>query len=155
MNNNDTLRKIRYIFDYSDGQIVRLFSQGNLDVSRDIVQQWLARDEHEMFKEMTDRKLAHFLNGFIIEHRGKKDDKEPIAELELNNNMIMRKIKIALNLKVEEMVDIYKLADFEVSKHEINAIFRKPTQNQYRVCQNQFLRNFLMGLQLKHRPVTE
>jgi len=100
---------------------------------------------------MTDRQLAHFLNGFIIEHRGKKEGPEPIAELELNNNIIMRKIKIALNLKVEDMVEIFKEADFEISKHEINAIFRKPTQNQYRKCHNQFLRNFLMGLQLKHR----
>jgi len=49
MNNNDTIRKLRYIYDYSDGQIIRLYAQGNLEVSRDTVQQWLVRDDHEHF----------------------------------------------------------------------------------------------------------
>jgi len=42
--------------------------------------------------------------------------------------------------------------DMHISKHELSAIFRKPGQKQYRECKDQFLRNFLYGLQFKERP---
>ena len=75
-----------------------------------------------------------------------------IAEKTLNNNLILRKLKIALNLKAEDIIAVLNLADLYISKHELSAFFRKPTQKQYRMCKDQFLRNFLHGLQLKHRP---
>ena len=75
----------------------------------------------------------------------------PKPEKTLNNNLILRKIKIALALRDDDMVDILKLADLKVSKHEISALFRKETQSQYRQCKDQFLRNFLFGMQKKYR----
>jgi uncharacterized protein YehS (DUF1456 family) len=44
------------------------------------------------------------------------------------------------------------LRGFRLSKHELSAFFRNPTQPQYRECKDQVLRNFLMGLQMKYRP---
>ena len=69
----------------------------------------------------------------------------------MNNNLIFRKLKIALNLRDTDIVDILDLAELRVSTHEINAFFRKPTQRQYRECQDQILRNFIYGLQIKYR----
>ena len=69
----------------------------------------------------------------------------------MNNNIIFRKLKIALNLRDDDILALFKLADLEVSKHEISALFRKPEQIQYRECKDQFLRNFIYGMQLKHR----
>ena len=65
--------------------------------------------------------------------------------------MIFRKLKIALNLKDEDILEILKLVDLRIGKHELSAFFRNPSQSQYRPCQDQFLRNFLHGMQLKYR----
>jgi len=151
MNNNDVLRKIRYTFDYSDDQMMEIFAQADLTVSREQVCNWLKSDEDENFVSLHDKMLATFLNGFINLKRGKREGEQPKPEKTLNNNLILRKIKIALALRDEDMVNILQLADLKVSKHEINAFFRKPGQSQYRLCLDQFLRNFLYGMQLKYR----
>jgi len=94
----------------------------------------------------------HFLNGFIVIRRGKLENKALINEERLNNNKVLRKLKIALQLRDEDLQHIFKLADVEISKHEINAFFRNPEHEQYRLCKDQYLRSFLKGLQLKYHP---
>ena len=65
------------------------------------------------------------------------------------------KLKIALNLKAEDVLEIMELAGLSISKHELSAFFRKPDHKHYRQCKDQIMRNFLMGLQLKLRPKEE
>lgn len=150
MNNNDILRRIRYTFNFEDSKMCDLFEKGGNSATRALVSDWLKREEDPAFKDLTDRTLAKFLNGLIIEKRGKKDDIIPIAEDVLNNNIILRKLKIALNLKDEDILAILQLADFRLSKHELSAFFRQPNQSQYRACQDQIMRNFLHGLEKKY-----
>ena len=69
-----------------------------------------------------------------------------IIATSLNNNIILRKLKIALTLTDDDIIEILALADLSVSKHEISALFRNPTHKHYRLCKDQFLRNFLDGL---------
>ena len=151
MNNNDIIRKIRYIFDYNDSKMLNIFKSAGKDVSISQLSNWLKKDDDENFVGIYDKDLAYFLNGFINEKRGKKEGELPKAEKTLTNNIILRKLKIALNLQVEDIVNILKLAGLTFSKHEISAFFRKPEQKQFRKCKDQFLRNFLYGLQLKNR----
>ena len=155
MNNNDIFRRIRYTFDYTDEQIIGLFDLGGIATTRSEISAWLKKDDDADQKSLYDINLAAFLNGFIITHRGRKDGEQPKPEKSLTNNMIFRKLKIALNLKEEDIMHAFDLADFKVSKHEISAIFRKPTQKQYRLCKDQFLRNFLLGIQLKYRSKSD
>ena len=152
MNNNDILRRLRYTFELTDMQVIQLFSEGGLICSREQISKWLKKDEDEEFAPIYDIDLAAFLNGFIASRRGKKDGEQPKPEKSLNNNAIFRKLRIALNLKDEEILEILSLADFNFSKSELSALFRKPEQDKYRVCKDQVLRNFLMGLQIKFRP---
>ncbi len=151
MNNNDVLRKIRYTFDYGDEKMIKIFFSGGLEVNRETLSAWLKKDDDPAFVGIYDKQLASFLNGFINLKRGKRDGPQAKAEKTLNNNLILRKIKIALNLRDEDMVDLLRLAGFKFSKHEINAFFRKPGQSQYRRCLDQVLRNFLFGMQKKYR----
>jgi uncharacterized protein YehS (DUF1456 family) len=65
------------------------------------------------------------------------------------------KLKIALNLKADEVIDIMQAADFRMSKHELSAFFRKPEHKHYRECKDQILRHFLKGIQLKFRGDAE
>lgn len=64
----------------------------------------------------------------------------------LTNNDILKKIRVALELKDEDVVKILKLADFEITKSELNALYRKPDHANYKECGDQLLRNFLNGL---------
>ncbi len=152
MNNNDILRRLRYAFDISDDNMIKIFSLAELETTRPEVSDWLKKDDNPVQKKLHDVKLATFLNGFITHKRGKKDGPMPIPEKQLTNNLILRKLKIALDYKDTDVLDIFDIAEFDISKHELSAFFRKPGQKQYRECKDQFLRNFLFGLQRKFRP---
>ena len=151
MTNNDIIRQLRYIFDFSDEQMIAIFSAADHSVTRDQVIQWLNNNEEEQLFFMNSE-LNLFLDGLINEKRGKRPDYKKTIDKELTNNNILRKLKIALNLKDFEMIKIFKLADVNIGKHELSAFFRNPKQRQYRDMGNQYLRNFLHGLQLQLRP---
>lgn len=153
MTNNDILRRIRYCFDLSDSKMMAVFKQGGYPATRAEISDWLKKEDDEAFEKLNDRLLAIFLNGLIIEKRGKKDGVTPKPETRLNNNMIFMKLKIALNLKAEDVLDILALADFKLSKHELSAFFRKPGHKHYRECKDQVMRHLLRGIQLKYRDV--
>lgn len=152
MKNNDVLRQLRYIFNYSDDQMMAIFGEVDAHFPREVISAWLKKEDDESLQEMKDIELATFLNGFINLKRGKKEGPQAAPEKELNNNIIFRKLKIALNFKDIDILEVLDLVDLKVSKHELSALFRNPNQSQYRPCQDQFLRNFLYGLKMKFRP---
>jgi uncharacterized protein YehS (DUF1456 family) len=149
--NNDVLRRVRYIFNLSDSAMIAVFGLADCAVSREQVSDWLKKEEDPAYKPCSDRQLASFLNGLIIDKRGKKEGPQPPPEKQLNNNLIFLKLKIALNLQADDVYEIMNLANFSLSKHEISAFFRKPEHVNYRKCKDQVLRNFLQGLALKYR----
>jgi len=65
---------------------------------------------------------------------------------EMTNNDIMKKLRVALKLRDEDIVKICSLVDFAVTKSEIGALYRNPNHPKYMECGDQFLRNFLNGL---------
>ena len=152
MTNNDILRRLRYTFDLNDNQVIDIFALAGLEVNRAQISEWLKKDDDPDYKPIYDPQLAFFLTGFIIYKRGKKEGEDPKSEKKLNNNIVFRKLKIALSLKDEDITEILELVDFRMSKHELSAFFRNPTQNQYRPCKDQVLRNFIHGLQVRYHP---
>ena len=155
MINNDVIRRIRYIFELSDSKMIEIFALADCEVPRAQISDWLKKDDDEAFQPINDKQLAIFLNGFINLKRGKKEGVQPPPEKSLNNNIVFRKLKIALNLKDVDILDILESVDVHISKHELSAFFRNPTQEQYRLCKDQILRNFIYGLQLKYRDILE
>ena len=151
MTNNDILRRIRFIFDLSDSQMIATFAKADTQVTREQVSDWLKTDDKPDFKALSDPLLATFLNGFINKKRGKKEGLQPEPEARLNNNIIFRKLKIALDFKEENILQTLQLAGFPLSKHELSALFRRQDHHNYRECQTQILRNFLKGLQISLR----
>lgn len=155
MTNNDILRRIRYTFDFDDLKMIELFKLADHDTNREEICDWLKKEDDPEWEEITDKELAIFLNGFIIAKRGKREGPQPKPEERLSNNMILRKLKIALNLKAEQMLYIFTLADRRLSKHELSAFFRNPSNKSYEPCMDQYLRNFLVGMQKKYKKKTE
>lgn len=132
--------------------MVDIFSLGGSDASTDQVVGWLKKDDDDAFLKLHDVELAAFLNGFINFKRGKREGEQPSPEKRLNNNMVFQKLRIALNLKAEDILQIFELAEFRLSSHELSAFFRKPGTKNYRECKDQVLRNFLLGVQYQLRP---
>jgi len=153
MLNNDILRRLRYTFALSDDKMIAIFKLGGLEANRETISNWLRKEEDEGFLFIEDIETAKFLNGFIVEKRGNKDGETPEAEQVLTNNLVLRKLKIALNMKDSDILEMMEKEKFEVSKHELSALFRKKGHKHYRECKDQFLRNFLTGLQIKLRPL--
>lgn len=151
MTNNDILRRLRYLFDFSDINIISIFRLANYDVKKAEVSEWLRKKDDPLLLEMKDRELSIFLNGLIIKTRGKREGFEPQPENHLNNNMILRKLKIALNLKTDDIIDLFALTDQKLSQHELSAFFRNPNHKSYRPCLDQYLRNFFTALQIKYK----
>ena len=151
MINNDCLRRLRYILDFDDSKMIVVFAQGGQEVTRTQLSSWLKKEGTDDYQECSDASLAGFLNGLINEKRGKRDRPEAEPEKRLNNNMIFIKLKIAFNLKAEEVVAVLALADVKTSKHELSAFFRRSDHKHYRECLDQILRNFLKGLQIQYR----
>jgi len=151
MTNNDILRRIRYIFDINDSKMIAVFELADHQVSREQISDWLKNDDDPAYQACNDTTLAIFLNGLINDKRGRKEGAQPEPEKRLTNNIILKKLKIALDLKSEDLLEILQLAGFQFSKHELSAFFRKPGHKHYRECKDQILRNFLKGLQLKYR----
>ncbi|MCL5426394.1 MAG: DUF1456 family protein [Gammaproteobacteria bacterium] len=152
MTNNDIFRRIRYTFDLKDSTIVDIFALAEVSVPQEQVTAWLKKDDDDAFVTMKNRELAAFLNGFISSKRGKREGPQPAPETQLNNNMVFQKLRIALNLKAEDILAVFELAGFRLSNHELSAFFRKPSHKNYRECKDQVLRNFLLGIQLQLRP---
>lgn len=154
MNNNDILRRTRYILDLKDNQITKIFKHVEVEATEQQVNLWLKREDEAEFVPLADATLIDFLDALIIEKRGRKDGPSVRFKQTLDNNLILMKLKIAFHLKAEDALAIMALAEFKISKHEFSALFRKKDHKHYRVCKNQMLRKFMKGLQLKHRGQT-
>lgn len=151
MTHNDVLRRIRYIFDLNDNHMIEVFACADHTVTREQVCAWLKQEADPGYEEITDKQMAIFLNGLINARRGRRDDPQPAPEGNLTNNMILMKLRIALNLQSDDILTLLEETGLTFSKHELTALFRKPGHKHFRRCEDQVLRNFLKGLQLRFR----
>lgn len=151
MTNNDILSRLSGTFDLDDSKLVSIFGQSGLTVAPEEVSHWLKKGDDAAYVEMNDSQLASFLNGFINEKRGKKEGPQAEPEAKLTRNMIFMKLKIALNLKADDVIEILNLVDVTINERELSALFRKPGNKHYRQCKDPLLEQFIQGLQLKYR----
>lgn len=147
MRNNDILARLRYTWNFGDDKMMAIFAHVGENSTRTEVCDWLKQEEDPAFQPLSDRLLSLFLDGFIIEMRGKKAGFVPERVKSLSNNTILVKLKIALRLTSHDMLAILDSVGFPISEHELSALFRKPDHKHFRPCQDQLLRNFMKGIQ--------
>ena len=154
MINNDVLRSIRYMLDLSDTRVVEITKLADpaFPIEKADVQAYLRKDDDPEYAECSNAVLAHFLDGLIVYCRG-RDESLPLRPVEkrVNNNVVLKKLRVAFALKDVDMHEIFESAGFPISKPELTALFRQPGHTNYRVCGDQLLRNFLKGLTLRVR----
>ncbi len=145
MTNNDILRRLRYALNLDNAGVIRLFTLGGHPLSEIDLDLLLKKEEDPGFVDCPDVLLGAFLDGLITSRRGARESASGASET-LNNNMILRKIRIALELKDSDMIRILDEGGMEISKSELSAMFRKPGHRNFVHCRDQLLRKFLSGL---------
>lgn len=169
MDNNDVLIRLRFALDIKDKDMIDIFKKAGYDFTKEDIRKVLTKskdaDEFEDdFDEVEEddnqikcnnAMLESFLNGFITFKRGPKPGSNELPPLtkEKVNNMVLKKIKIALALTTDDIVDILALAGVWVSNSEISALLRKAGHKNYKECGDKFARNFLKGLAIKYRDL--
>lgn len=146
MNNNEIFRLITSALNLKDTGIAKAFASAEMNVTTVEIATWLNEETDSAANQLTDEQLACFLNGLINTKRGKRDGEQPKPETQLNNNMILQKLRIALNLKAEDMLNTFEFVGVEFNKHELGAFFRKPDNKHYRACPDEVLRDFLLAV---------
>jgi uncharacterized protein YehS (DUF1456 family) len=138
----------------NDSTLIEIFKLAEHEMDQATLTALLKKEEDKGFVVCSDRILEYFLDGLILYRRGKKETDPGQAKKTvspLTNNAILKKLRIALELKEDDMLGVLKLADIGVSKSELTALFRKEGHKNYKECGDQFLRNFLNGLFIRYR----
>ncbi|HEU0152142.1 MAG TPA: DUF1456 family protein [Arenimonas sp.] len=156
MINNDVLRSLRFMLDLADATLIgiaRLPDPG-FELAREDLAAYLKREGEDGFQECPDAVLAHVLDGLVIHYRGVNPDlpARPVDK-RLTNNLVLKKLRVAFELKDVDMHQAFEDAGHPVSKPELSAFFRQPGHKNYRACGDQLLRNFLKGLTMRSRGV--
>ncbi|WP_202982252.1 DUF1456 family protein [Vagococcus coleopterorum] len=168
MNNNDKLVRLRYALDLKDQDMAKIFKLGGADLSVDEVKAMLKRvytedtdefDDNKYEVTCNDRKLEMFLNGFITFKRGKRPLKPGEVEKPVvytmnhgnGNNELLKKLKIALSMTSDDMLEVFDHAGMRISASELGAVLRKEGARNYQRCGDKFARNFIKGLTVMHR----
>jgi len=147
MTHNDVLRSIRYLLNVSDAALADIFRLGHREVSRDEVVAFLKTEDADGYQACSDKAMAHFLNGLVTYKRGKDESRPPQpVELPVTNNTVLKKIRVAFELKDDDIIALLARVGLEVSKGELSALFRRPDHRNYRECGDQLLRHLLRGL---------
>lgn len=168
MNNNDRLIRLRYALDIKETDMIEIFKLGGINVTKEEVKKMLVNPERneeeevidpDSFLELDNATLIAFLNGLITIKRGKKETSSgepPKPEAPLQNalsinNVMLKKLKIALSLTSEDLLEILYDAGVDIGKTELSALLRKEGHRNYKVCLDRYARNFLKGLALNYR----
>ncbi len=152
MTNNDVIRSVRYILNIGEKKIVEIMSLAGLKIELVDVQDMLKEEDEPNYLRCDDEVMVHFMDGLIYFKRG-KDESRPLMpfELPVSNNLILKKLRVAFELKEENIHDIFVKAEHPLGRSELSALLRKKDHPNYRICGDQVLRYFLKGLKLKIR----
>lgn len=152
MIHNDILRSVRFILNCSDKHMLTILRHVEPHADDDFAAM-LKKDDEAGFRVCSDELLSAFLDGLIIERRGRREGAAPVAPmLRLSNNDILKKLRVAFELKQDDIEALIAKAGLQVSSAEVGALFRKPDHKHFRNCGDQFLRYLLKGLAIKLRP---
>jgi uncharacterized protein YehS (DUF1456 family) len=154
MIHNDVLRRLRFALSLNDNATLQLFKLVDYEMPLDYLKGIMCKEEESGYIPCRDKIISLFLDALIIKKRGKQEGKSPkvlTGSQRISNNEILRKIKIAMNYKDEDVLQCLKLANFHISKSELSAFFRKVDHRNYKECGDQLLRNLLQGMVKKYR----
>lgn len=158
MIHNDVLRRLRFALSLDDDATIGIFKLVNYEMEKPYLHSIMKKEQEQGFVPCRDKILSLFLDGLIVKHRGKQEGREPAvlkAGEILTNNEILRKIRIAMTYKDDDIIGLLQSVGFRLSKGELSALFRNKEHRNFKECGDQLVRNLLKGMVKKLRPDSE
>jgi len=144
---NEILYRIKKALNLSTEEMIEAYSLENYAMEIPRLESLLARRKDKNFQLCSYEELGIFLDGLVSLKRGPSPKKPNDDEaVELTNNLILKKLRIALELKEAETEIIFGLADVELSKQQLASLFRKKGHKNFKECSDELLMAFLDGL---------
>ena len=145
---NHILKTIIKSLGLDEEKALAIYQLADPQITQKDVTDALKKEGAADYVELNDAGLELFLDGLITYKRGasgnkRKEKKEPV----LSNNTILKKLRIALEFKDEDMLKIFALAGIELSKSELTPYFRKEGHRNYKECKDRMLIDFIKALE--------
>lgn len=146
MKTNDILFKIQKALNLSQEEMLEAYKLAEYKMEASDLASLLKRRQDEGSKLCSYEELGVFLDGFVILKRGPSPKKKNDDIVELTNNLILKKLRIALELKEAETEIIFSLGEAELSKQQLASLFRKEGHKNFKECSDELLMAFLDGM---------
>jgi len=144
---NDILFRITKALSLTTSELIEVYTLAEYTMSEERLISILKRRQDKGYAEATYEELGVFLDGLVLLKRGVSDKvaKEEEA-LPLTNNLIMKKLRVAMELKEAELIIIFSLAETNLTKRQIGAFFRKEGSKNFKEASDELLMKFIDGL---------
>ena len=147
MNTNDILYKIQKALNLSQKEILEAYALESHEMSEEHLDTLLKKRQDKTFQHCSYEELGLFLDGLVTLKRGPSPTRSNEDEaVELTNNLILKKLRIALELKEAETEIIFGLGEVALTKQELKSLFRKESHKNFKACPDALLMAFLDGL---------
>jgi uncharacterized protein YehS (DUF1456 family) len=147
INTNEVIYHIHKALNLSLDEILEIYTLEEYKMEASHLEALLKRRLDDGFMLCSYEELGTFLDGLVTLKRGPSPKKKSeTAVVELTNNLILKKLRIALELKESETEIIFGLADVELSKQQLASLFRKEGHKNFKACSDELLMAFLEGL---------
>ncbi len=144
---NEILYRIKKALSLTNEEMLKAYELAKYPMDEAHLDAMLKRRYDKAFEPCSYEELGVFLDGLILLKRGPSPKKPNDDEvIELTNNLILKKLRIALELKEPETEIIFNLADVMLSKQELKSLFRKEDHKNFKACSDELLMAFLEGL---------
>ena len=143
---NEILFRIQKALNLTIADILEAYKLETYDMEPSHLEALLKRRDDKGFMLCSYEELGVFLDGLVTLKRGPSPKKNSDEVVELTNNLILKKLRIALELKEAETEIIFGLGDVELSKQQMASLFRKEGHKNFKVCSDELLMAFIEGL---------
>lgn len=143
---NDILYKIKTALSLDNKSILKAYALADFTMDEKRLEGILKRRQDKAYEEASYEELGVFLDGLILLKRGVSSKVASDDMVDLTNNLILKKLRVALELKEAELVMVFALADVELSKRQVGSLFRKEGHKNFKACSDELLMVFLEGL---------
>lgn len=147
ININEILYRIHKALNLTTEEVLEAYKLQEYKIDASHLESLLKRRHDDGFTVATYEELGVFLDGLVTLRRGPSPKKANDDEaVELTNNLVLKKLRIALELKEPEIEIIFGLADVELTKQQLASLFRKEGHKNFKACSDELLMAFLDGL---------
>jgi len=144
---NEILYRIKKALNLTSKEMLETYKLETYKMEEKHLDGLLARRQNKDFILCSYEELGIFLDGLVTLKRGPSPKKPNNDEtVSLTNNLILKKLRIALELKEAQTEIIFGLADVELSKQQLASLFRKESHKNFKPCSDELLMAFLEGL---------